>query len=356
MTYFYNAVCPVCQQPLDKSQDIVVCPECGAPYHRACYKQAGKCLYEDKHGTDFTYLPDPAPDAEPEAFVLCPRCGKGNPTDARACSNCGTPLYTRQPHQPDDEPDADAGQPDAQQDDTPLYRRKKEDVQKNAPDPETGKFAPPPGGFNFGPMTEDTMEDDDDGMENPLRRMVREMDLTEKLEGHTLAEWISFLGRNGPLYVFAFKQMGQRMGGMAMSFSALMLGPIYFAYRKMWLWAIVALLVRTVCGAPDMLLALQQQNLLGELALSTQLLQQLSLYGSYLTMAMNLFWGFAGYTLYRKHCIRSIDRLKKAHASENSKDNLYIYLGSHGGVSPVGAAVMVALIVLINFPLVWALM
>ena len=41
--------CPICGKPFTADDDIVVCPQCGAPYHRECYIKAGKCIYEDKH-------------------------------------------------------------------------------------------------------------------------------------------------------------------------------------------------------------------------------------------------------------------------------------------------------------------
>ena len=69
MSYFKNAVCPVCRELLNEQDDVVVCPECGAPYHRACYKEAGRCLYEDKHGTGFSYLPDPEPEQKEEPII-----------------------------------------------------------------------------------------------------------------------------------------------------------------------------------------------------------------------------------------------------------------------------------------------
>ena len=28
--------CPICGEKFTAQDDIVVCPECGAPYHRAC--------------------------------------------------------------------------------------------------------------------------------------------------------------------------------------------------------------------------------------------------------------------------------------------------------------------------------
>ena len=45
------------QGPDRLRDDIVVCPDCGAPYHRACYEKQGGCVYADKHGTGFEWTP-----------------------------------------------------------------------------------------------------------------------------------------------------------------------------------------------------------------------------------------------------------------------------------------------------------
>ncbi|MBQ2799672.1 MAG: hypothetical protein IJF09_09825, partial [Ruminiclostridium sp.] len=42
--------CPICGVAFKEADDVVVCPDCGAPYHRACYKEQGDCSYSDKHG------------------------------------------------------------------------------------------------------------------------------------------------------------------------------------------------------------------------------------------------------------------------------------------------------------------
>ncbi len=42
--------CPVCSVKFADGDDIVVCPECGAPYHRNCYKESGECIFKDRHG------------------------------------------------------------------------------------------------------------------------------------------------------------------------------------------------------------------------------------------------------------------------------------------------------------------
>ena len=33
--------CPVCSRTFREEDDIVVCPKCGAPYHRECYEEKG---------------------------------------------------------------------------------------------------------------------------------------------------------------------------------------------------------------------------------------------------------------------------------------------------------------------------
>ena len=40
--------CPVCEKTFTKQDDVVVCPECGAPYHRECYQKEGHCIFEEE--------------------------------------------------------------------------------------------------------------------------------------------------------------------------------------------------------------------------------------------------------------------------------------------------------------------
>lgn len=87
---FIGLDCPVCGKAFTESDDIVVCPQCGAPYHRACYQQTGHCVFEEKHGT---------PDAwkrpqqnNPQSGITCSHCGRQNEPSALFCSQCGHPL------------------------------------------------------------------------------------------------------------------------------------------------------------------------------------------------------------------------------------------------------------------------
>ncbi|MCL2300747.1 MAG: DUF2628 domain-containing protein [Firmicutes bacterium] len=94
---YENEPCTACGQALQpETDDIVVCPECGAPLHRRCWHEAGVCPCADKHGEGFVWAPTVAPpEPEPSAQeenrlgVICPNCGENCPSDALRCENCG---------------------------------------------------------------------------------------------------------------------------------------------------------------------------------------------------------------------------------------------------------------------------
>ena len=49
--------CAACKKPFEDGDDIVVCPECGTPYHRACYKELGHCIHEQRHAEGYLWQP-----------------------------------------------------------------------------------------------------------------------------------------------------------------------------------------------------------------------------------------------------------------------------------------------------------
>jgi hypothetical protein len=62
MTDFTGALCPVCKKDFSKERPVV-CPDCGAPYHRACYAEEGECVFTKKHSSEFAWedVPDEIP-------------------------------------------------------------------------------------------------------------------------------------------------------------------------------------------------------------------------------------------------------------------------------------------------------
>ncbi len=87
--------CPVCNNTFAEGEDIVVCPECGTPFHRECWEKTNRCINEDKHG-EFTWSPDitvePIVSDDSTISKLCPSCSARNDENATTCKNCGEPL------------------------------------------------------------------------------------------------------------------------------------------------------------------------------------------------------------------------------------------------------------------------
>ncbi len=64
---YENQPCPVCNENFQPNDDIVVCPVCGSPHHRDCYKKNGECGNFEKHNVGFRWAPEnaEAPTNEP---------------------------------------------------------------------------------------------------------------------------------------------------------------------------------------------------------------------------------------------------------------------------------------------------
>lgn len=88
--------CPVCEKPFQPGDDIVVCPQCGAPYHRECYEKEGKCIFDDLHQQGKSWEAPAAPKTPDTSAEIkdqeCPNCGKLNAHSALFCDQCGASL------------------------------------------------------------------------------------------------------------------------------------------------------------------------------------------------------------------------------------------------------------------------
>ncbi len=100
MQNFLGNPCPYCGKNFAAGDDIVVCPECGTPHHRDCYKEHSACANEEKHSADFEWKGAFAPSAHkteekiPDSSepVICSHCKTENPGNTHYCINCGAPL------------------------------------------------------------------------------------------------------------------------------------------------------------------------------------------------------------------------------------------------------------------------
>lgn len=205
MFFYEGCQCPVCGKSFQESDDIVVCPQCGAPHHRACWKQEGHCHYENTHGSGQQWKrPEPEPRSPAAGPVppspngegkQCPHCGWRNPQFAEFCSRCGQEL-----------PAADwNSQP-------PPYSAG------------TGSPIPPPGGAygEYAPFRVPTV--DPYGGVSPQ----------ETIEDIPAEEWLSFTAVNTAYYLPRFKRIAQGKK-VSWNWPAFLLTPYWLMYRKNYL-------------------------------------------------------------------------------------------------------------------------
>lgn len=95
---YVGVKCSICEKIFDENDDIVVCPQCGTPFHRECYKTLGHCPNLENHGDKEKDWSDPRKkdhdmdDELHENFVICPRCFHKNPKGTLFCTVCGRTL------------------------------------------------------------------------------------------------------------------------------------------------------------------------------------------------------------------------------------------------------------------------
>ncbi len=95
--------CAVCNAYLFEEDDVVYCPECGAPHHRDCYSAIGQCGLQEFHGTDKQYKkPEPVKqeenrEAQPvqTSIITCGMCGEKYETTEDVCPNCNAPNISK---------------------------------------------------------------------------------------------------------------------------------------------------------------------------------------------------------------------------------------------------------------------
>lgn len=99
--------CAYCHAKLFEDDDVVFCPECGAPHHRDCYNTLGHCAREQFHGTEEPEEEMPKSDGPREARPdgipsdregrICSKCGSISSSDTLFCPYCGTPFNQSEP-------------------------------------------------------------------------------------------------------------------------------------------------------------------------------------------------------------------------------------------------------------------
>lgn len=286
---YANIDCPVCGEPLDSETTgdvVVVCPDCGAPYHLECYKKSGQCIFTDLHEKNEDWVaPKKELEYNPQEEFRCPRCGAVNPSDGIACEVCGTQLRDR-----------------------PL--------QENPEMPKMG------GGFIPRSMPL-----------NPFTTPFGGVSPDEEIDGIPAKDLAIFVGQNSHYFLPRFKVMS-KVRSIVVNWAAFIFMGIYFLYRKMYALGTVIIIGTILLSIPSMLALIENANSVEALNTSTldaALLGKLVTIASFISAFLRVFCGLFANKIYQKHAIKKIAKIK-SDPKINSKEEYYSMLKKKGSV------------------------
>ena len=308
MMDYKGCKCASCHKVLKEGDDIVICPECGAPYHRECYAAEGRCVFSAKHGKGFEYVP---PEAKPDVNAngpICPVCHAQNPPDTRFCERCGQPMR--------------GGVPPQAAQSSPQYA-------------EPGMSGTGmPGGFG-GP-----------GAQYATGDVMTQLHLAKEYDGISTQDWMKYIGNSAPYYLYQFQRMDESGRKTSFCWSALFIPEFYFFYRKMWGWGALALAVSLIVSIPSLL------SLMAALGIATALPLSASALSTLITVCGLLNWGVRiasclfGFYLFRQSAARRMRAMK----DDSTDDDRYrTELERRGGPSRVAVVLVGVLLLVCSF-------
>ena len=301
--------CQACHAYLFDDDDIVVCPDCGAPYHRGCYESLGKCALEESHGTENAYdavLKREAAQTEEQKREkhICPSCGRMTAEKTPFCPYCGSSMEGKR-----------------SEDGRPPYM---------GAVPRFGVGFDPLGGIN---------------------------EKTEIENGITAKEAAIFVGPRSDRYVPRFLQ-NESVGW---NFAAFLMPTAWFCYRKLYKWAAVTFIAFVAAVMLTLPLYSEISGILGRLptdaALSYQAIAEaaqsasgsataMSAVGMLITVASGVLSGLFGERAYRSHTVRTVSRIKQEYDGEEASYRI----AKKGGVNLL--LFMISVLVIINWEII----
>lgn len=333
MANYEGENCSKCGKPFRPGDDIVVCPDCGAPYHRACAKELKQCVYFDKHGTDEAYKSKEQRDrerAEAEAAeakkvdgrgeLRCSRCGTMNSPDGLFCEVCGTPLKK---------------QVDGQQ----AQNQRDQDMNR-----QTSFYGPGSGGIPFNTIPY-----------NPYTTPFGGLNPDEEIEDIPVKDLAIFLGQNSHYFLPRFKQMKERNSN-SWNWSAFLLTHYYLFYRKInWLGVLMFVLsmvlsIPMVCSYYDTMLHAYSPNT--PAIFDQQMLFLLGSVANLFNIGIRFFLGMFANRIYMNQVFRKIRKLKQEFGNTPEYHSMLV---KNGSVSIGLVIAAVALTVVMYFAVVFVM-
>ena len=292
MSGYIGTRCMVCSEKFTSEDDVVVCPECGTPYHRACYEKEGKCVNEILHKNGGSWKPsyDTGSDGSENQAVICRFCGNTNPPLTLFCRRCGMPVSTI-----------------SSENDMADQTVRGVNINENA-DAYNRNFN---GGVQMNPFLIN--------FSDPLCGF----DPEEQLDGVKMSELGDFVGTNTHYYLPIFKRFKETKRSISWNFCSALFPELYFSYRKMPLAALAAIIIRNITQLPQYIVLLSQGINFGRLseAAAAVDIKSAAFQGLYM-LCSAMFYAFmftAGIFGNRLYYNSAVKKIKKAKASADPR-------------------------------------
>ncbi|MDL2215632.1 DUF2628 domain-containing protein [Ruminococcaceae bacterium OttesenSCG-928-N02] len=308
MTNYNNIPCPVCDIPFKQGDDITVCPDCGTPHHRHCYAQAGHCAHDDKHESGYEYMLPASAITFP-----CPMCGTACTNEQLFCEHCGAVL------KPADPAASAPALPGAQ----PGHMQQT---------PQQDQWGQTP---NQGPWQQGQTQGQN-SYYGPggagIYTLPAELDpRVGTVDDIPVQEWAAFIGPSAETYIAHFKRTDVLGRNTKFCWSAALIAPFYFFYRKMWKYGLMAAVANLILNFPSLLLNLH--TLYGiALPLAQSTLSSIATFTFPIMLIFNCMWGLTAFPRYRQF---AAEKIKQVQAKNLPQDEHFINLATTGGPSKV---------------------
>lgn len=269
MNKYIGQPCTSCNNPIKEDDEVVICPDCGSPYHKACYAKDGRCINVSLHESGESWQPhhtehtsDDSSYCEGNSYsetvgVICPYCNTANTPGSSFCSNCGRPFNTNQQF--------------------------------------NGNPYSTPFGVPFGGNTANAETD---------------------VDGNTIGEYSRYLGFKSYYFLPKFMRFAKNKSKFSFNFSAFLFPHFYFLYRKMNIIGYAMLVVTTLLSMPSVVYMFAEYGYISaEIAMSDNfmvLYNATSLIANILSIVCGVFANW----LYYKKSKSDISKLKAESATE----------------------------------------
>lgn len=281
MSAYTGEKCIICQQTFKDNDDIVVCPDCGTPYHRECYVSTGECINTHLHEENGSWKAEKLKKQSEAAVKICEACGTQNNPTSRFCSNCGRILNQF----PQEQSDAADNMP---KNESEQFNNKNENT--------TGPF------INFG------------GININLSDKYCGFNPNDTIDDVTVKEMSDFIGDNTCYYLPLFKKMNETGRKWSLNIPCLFFPDFYFAHRKMYLlWALSMIFIFLI-SLPSTLYSLSDYLdiafVFPALNPDSESFQNIVLMCNGMLYAFRFVMCFAGNWLYYRHAVNKIKSIK----------------------------------------------